>query len=205
MSKYITSVSWVVNQEALEAISGALAKNVWAVPSRTNPNAEKLKDGAIQRQSVSPSRYALQVHENKDKVGFYKREQNDETASLSAYINSSVWETFQMRGKVARIYHPQRKHVHNHPTNKLTGHHWVIEFQSASTYKSPLMYWTSASTDTFGKVRMIVGSLSAAVKYCETMGWGYDVLYPETRWHTKKSYADNFMWKGNAIEEPKYD
>ena len=59
------------------------------------------------------------------------------------------------------------------------------------------MGWTSASNDTFGKVRMIVGSLSAAVKYCESMGWGYDVTYPQVRWHTKKTYADNFMWKGN--------
>ena len=62
------------------------------------------------------------------------------------------------------------------------------------------MFWTSASTDTFGKVRMIVGSLSAAVKYCEIMGLGYDIQYPQTRWHTKKSYVDNFVWKGKAEE-----
>ena len=58
------------------------------------------------------------------------------------------------------------------------------------------MFWTSASTDSYAKLSMKVPTLSAAVKYCEMMGWGYDVLYPETRWHVKKSYADNFMWKG---------
>ena len=116
-----------------------------------------------------------------------------------------MWEAQQAQTNIARIYHPQRKHVHNHPTNKLTGKHWVIEFQNQPTYKSPLMFWTSASTGTFNKTRMIVGSLSAAVKYCETMGWGYDILYPQTRWHTKKSYADNFIWKGNAEETPTYD
>lgn len=67
------------------------------------------------------------------------------------------------------------------------------------------MFWTSASTDSYGKLSMKVPTLSAAVKYCETMGWGYDVLYPENRWHVKKAYADNFMWKGNPKEEPTYD
>ena len=55
-------------------MSTALAKNIWAVPSRSNPNAEKLKDGAIQRISVTPDRYNLHVKANTDKVGYYKRE-----------------------------------------------------------------------------------------------------------------------------------
>lgn len=67
------------------------------------------------------------------------------------------------------------------------------------------MQWTSATTDAFYKTRTVVGSLSAAVKYCETMGWGYDVVYQQTRWHTKKSYADNFLWKGNPPQEQPYD
>ena len=52
---------------------------------------------------------------------------------------------------------------------------------------------------------MKVGSLSAAVKYCEIMGWGYDIVYPRHKWHTKKNYADNFMWKGPHKEEQPYD
>ena len=47
MSKNITAVSKVVTQEALEAVSQKLAGNIWAVPSRSSPNAAKLKDGAI--------------------------------------------------------------------------------------------------------------------------------------------------------------
>ena len=65
--------------------------------------------------------------------------------------------------------------------------------------------WTSAGTDTYARHTMKVQTLSAAVKYCDMMGWGYDVLYPETRWHTKKSYADNFLWKGKPSEEVSYD
>ena len=52
---------------------------------------------------------------------------------------------------------------------------------------------------------MKIGSLSAAVKYCEAMGWGYDVLYPNHKWFTKKNYADNFKFKGYPKEEIEYD
>ena len=47
MSKNITAVSRVVTQEALEAVSQRLKDNVWAIPSRSSPHAEKLKDGAV--------------------------------------------------------------------------------------------------------------------------------------------------------------
>jgi hypothetical protein len=37
------------------------------------------------------------------------------------------------------------------------------------------------------------------------MGWGYDILYPNHKWHTKKNYSDNFVWKGNPTEIHEYD
>ena len=50
--KQVTSISKVVSQDALDILSQKLSNNIYAVPSRTSPNAEKLKDGAIQRASV---------------------------------------------------------------------------------------------------------------------------------------------------------
>ncbi len=138
---------------------------------------------------------------NTDKVGFYKREELNVRASRAAYINSNFQDDNVFRSKIARIYHPQRKHVHNHPQNKQIGKWWVIEFDSWGAYKSPLMFFTSGTRDMYGKHSMKVGSLSAAIKTCEMMGWGYDVLYPQQRWHTKKNYSDNFSWKGKAPEE----
>ena len=52
---------------------------------------------------------------------------------------------------------------------------------------------------------MKMQTLSAAVKYCEMMGFGYDVIYPLHKWHTKKNYSDNFNWKGNPTQEVEYD
>lgn len=84
MSKSISAVSKVVNQQALEAVTQKLTNNIWAIPSRSSPNAAKLIDGAIQRQSVVPDRFNLHVKSNTDKVGFYKREELNERASWTA-------------------------------------------------------------------------------------------------------------------------
>ena len=77
------------------------------------------------------------------------------------------------------------------------------------TYKSPLMQWTHGTTD----VHNSKGELSeqrfttcqAAVDYAIMNGWGYDVMYPKFKHHTKKNYADNFAYKGSPKEEAEYD
>ena len=51
----VTAVSSVVKPEAAAVLNERLNMNVWAQPSRKSPNAEQLKDGAIQRASVSTS------------------------------------------------------------------------------------------------------------------------------------------------------
>ena len=53
------------------------------------------------------------------------------------------------QNKTARIYMPQKKHVHNHAADKTMGNYWVIDFDTDSTFKSPLMQWTSATNDCF--------------------------------------------------------
>jgi len=39
------------------------------------------------------------------------------------------------------------------------------------------------------------------VGYCHALGVGYDIQYPQFRYHSPKSYANNFMWKGFPEEE----
>ena len=133
-AKLSTALTKVVNQQALEAITSKLSHNVWAVPSRTSPNADKLVDGAVQRMSVSPNRYALHVKVNTDKVGFYKRPELNERASRSACTFANVWDSRWYREKTARIYYQQIKTVHHHPSNKILGHSWIIEFESFGAY-----------------------------------------------------------------------
>ena len=37
------------------------------------------------------------------------------------------------------------------------------------------------------------------------MGWGFDVSYPNYKWHAKKNYAENFKYKGEPVAEVVYD
>ena len=87
---------------------------------------------------------------NTDKVGVTKRPHQGVSSSGSAMSTTDPWTNFvKFQNRVARIYMPQRKHVHCHPADKTIGNYWVIDFETTSTYKSPLMGWTSASTDPF--------------------------------------------------------
>ena len=88
----------------MEAVSQKLSQNIWAIPSLSSPNAEKLKDGAIQRMSVTPDRYNLHVKMNPNKIGFYKREELNERASSKDHLYSNWWDANQYRSKIARIY-----------------------------------------------------------------------------------------------------
>ena len=53
LQKSVTAVSRVFSTEAVAVLESKLEQNVWATPSRDSPNADRLKDGAIQRASVS--------------------------------------------------------------------------------------------------------------------------------------------------------
>ena len=109
------------------------------------------------------------------------------------------------RYKIARIYMIQNKHVHCHPSNKSAGHGWTIDFGSWGQHKTPLMGWSRGTLDTFNNLQMNFGRLSDAIGYAEAMGWGYDVMHPKYRNHTKKDYSSNFAWKGKPKPEESYD
>ena len=147
---------------------------------------------------------------NKDKVGFSRRPVQGALTSGSANMTTDPYSDFvKHQSRTARIYMPQKKHVHNHPADKSIGKYWAIDFETESTFKSPLMQWTSASNDPFhskgDNLQIRFPSVNAAIDHCEMMGFGYDVQYPNFKYHTYKNYTDNFKYKGAPKEEPEYD
>ena len=44
---------------------------------------------------------------------------------------------------------PQKKHVHNHPSNKNNGNYWTIELENQGSFRSPLMGWGRGTLDPF--------------------------------------------------------
>ena len=87
-------VSKVVNKNSVATLQKALNLNIYAKESRLSPNANKLVDGAIQRQSVQPSRYGLAVKVNKDKVGVTRRPVQGTLSSDSGLMLSDPWTDF---------------------------------------------------------------------------------------------------------------
>ena len=197
------------------AIAARLENNPHAVVSRDHPNAEKLADGAVQRGSVMANNDEVRyTSQNPNKIGSYKRAEVNRMVEREN-IWSSPWDDgARCRNKVCRIYMPQSKHLHCHPTNKQYGKYWALDFATDGHYKSPLMGWTRGSQDPYSfmcspyqsmNMHNKFAKLADAVSFCEGMGWGYDILHPQLRWHVQKNYSDNFKWKGNPKPEIDYD
>ena len=208
--KAITAVSKVASEQTLTVLKNTLRNNFAAVKSVNNPNALKLQDGAIQRGSVEPGRHEIHSAINTDKVGLRRRPHQGVQSSGSAHITTETNTNWaKLANKVARIYMPERKHVHNHPCDKTIGKYWVLDLEHESTYKSPLMQWTSASTDCFhskgDNVQVKFPDVESAVNYAESQGWGFDIIYPRHKYHTYKNYANNFKYKGEPKPEADYD
>ena len=103
----VASVSKAVKSDAVAVLNQKLEHNIWATPSRDSPNADKLKDGAIQRASVSvPEDRLAWTHLNPEKIGSYKRPEHNSRASAGALKWIAPWDDKKFRSKIARIYMP---------------------------------------------------------------------------------------------------
>lgn len=65
--------------------------------------------------------------------------------------------------------------------------------------------------DIAGRYNQYFNTLEDAIFYCQSvgtpihshpLGYGYLVKYPRTRYTTRRSYADNFKWKGFDVADP---
>ena len=68
---------------------------------------------------------------------------------------------------------------------------WIIEFITEEPGINPLMGWES-STDTYSEVIIEFKSKDLAVEYAKKNKIKYEIIEPNIRKITKKSYADNF-------------
>ena len=69
---------------------------------------------------------------------------------------------------------------------------WIIEFITEDPGKNPLMGWES-STDTYSELKLEFKSKDLAIEYAKKNNIIFEVLEPQQRKITKKSYEDNFI------------
>ena len=87
-----------------------------------------------------------------------------------------------------KIYRPSKTSMQSGygKTNK-----WIIEFNTKNTGINPLMGWES-STDTMSEVKLEFTSKELAINYAKKNKIDFEIIEPQKRKLSKKSYADNF-------------
>jgi NADH dehydrogenase (ubiquinone) Fe-S protein 4 len=109
-------------------------------------------------------------------------------------IASGAPEQFVHR--TVRIFHPSPSATQQLPRTSF----WHLEFESTSRWLNPLMGWTSTG-DTAHQVRLQFNSREEAIAYAERYGFRWTELKEQVAKTPKKSYADNFKWKGFPKQE----
>ena len=90
--------------------------------------------------------------------------------------------------KKAKIYIPAKTAMQS-GRGKLKN--WVLEFITKDPSINPLMGWES-STDTYGELKLEFSTKELAIEYAKKNNIDFEVIEPNKRKITLKSYADNF-------------
>ena len=90
--------------------------------------------------------------------------------------------------KKAKIYRPTKTAMQSglKKTDK-----WIIEFITKDTSINPLMGWES-SDDTYSEINLQFSTKELAIEYAKKNNIDFELIEPNKRKVTLKSYADNF-------------
>ena len=90
--------------------------------------------------------------------------------------------------KKAKIYKPSKTALQS-GTKKYDK--WIIEYITEKPGINPLMGWES-STDTLTELKLEFSTKELAIEYAKKNKINFEIIEPNIRKITKKSYADNF-------------
>lgn len=87
------------------------------------------------------------------------------------------------------IYKPTKTTTQS---GNLNTNHWILKFQHDGSRKiEPLMGWTS-SKDMMQEVRLKFPDKEKAIIFAKENNLDYEIIEPQAKKITKRSYADNF-------------
>ena len=90
--------------------------------------------------------------------------------------------------KKAKIYKPNKTAMQS-GLGKIDK--WVLEFETKDPTKNPLMGWESSS-DTYSELKLEFSTKELAIEYAKKNNIDFEIIDPNKRKITLKSYADNF-------------
>ena len=68
---------------------------------------------------------------------------------------------------------------------------WILEFETRDPTRNPLMGWES-SNDTLSELNLEFSTKELAIEYAKKNNIDFELIEPNKRKVTLKSYADNF-------------
>ena len=89
----------------------------------------------------------------------------------------------------AKIYIPNKSPMQS---GRGKSYKWILEFETRDPTRNPLMGWES-SNDTLSELNLEFKSKDLAIEYAKKNNIDFEVIEPQKRKLTKKSYADNFI------------
>ena len=91
--------------------------------------------------------------------------------------------------KKAKIYIPTKTAMQS-GRGKIKN--WILKFETKDNRTNPLMGWESGE-DTMKEVTLEFSTKEKAIDYAKKNNILFEVIKPQKRKITKKSYADNFI------------
>lgn len=101
---------------------------------------------------------------------------------------------YPIQDRHVRIHPYEVSHMHDTPYTAHTDK-WVVQFEVQGSWKSRSMGWMFFD-DEYSIRDKHFSSLQQAVKFCKDNGVSFQLELPKKRKLIFKSYAHNFLWKG---------
>lgn len=117
---------------------------------------------------------------------------------FARYLGCAYLDLDFQKYRIARIAKGFPSHMHNVSNSMhLTGRgRWYVEFEHLGGWKD-MMDGSNMGADPFTKLAAAgFANSQAAIAYCHQFGFGFELEIPRGRYQTRKSYADNFKWRG---------
>jgi NADH dehydrogenase (ubiquinone) Fe-S protein 4 len=173
---------------ALESVRGKEKKEETA--------SETIKKMVEYKQEVlNPDLQQRDYHVDREVTAFMKVDADLRVARVEEPNNVDLSSTAgapteQTQTRRARIFVPARTAMQSGTWQAST---WKIEWDTRERWENPLMGWCS-SADPLSNLNIEFTTKEDAIRYCERLGWQYDVEEPHIASWKTKSYGANFAW-----------
>lgn len=159
--------------------------------------------GWQQRQNVEVDSHQLMLIQNKKRIG--KTIKGGQGAETSAQMNM-MWSEHATKRR-AVVFMGQINHMQYSRVDRRG--FWNINVQNLGFYRSFSMLYGKNCEDSYrtwgNKDEMRFRDPQSAIYACKQMGWEVDIVYPHSRYHQQKAYADNFNFVKENVSDVEDD